>query len=254
MYAVHLVSHRAGECYLGEILVTWAESKSSFGATKCDGGAIWHTRVVVRSTHASSFDGLCAIVAETPKLNPLDGHLFLFRGKVRVIDLPESEKSCPCCGKPMHPIGEECSEQLGYVPASVKIIETRRKKYACKAWLDQQAIAVLPKSGLGQAVSYALKNWDALCRYTEQGYLEPDNNFSGQHMRNVALARKAFLFVGSDRGGKAAAICFSLMESCKVNQVNPLMYMTYLFSNVCNKQHTLLMPHEFPKSDGQQIG
>jgi transposase len=123
-----------------------------------------------------------------------------------------------------------------------------------KAWLDQQANAVLPKSGLGQAVSYALKNWDALCRYTEKGYLEADNNFAEQHMRNVAIGRKSFLFVGSDRGGKAAAIYYSLMESCKVNKVNPLTYMTYLLSNVRNKKHTLLLPHEFALSDRCAVG
>jgi transposase len=60
---------------------------------------------------------------------------------------------------------------------------------AFKAWLDIQAHAVLPKSALGRAVFYALKNWDALCRYTEQGYLEPDNNFAEQSLRPVAVER-----------------------------------------------------------------
>ncbi len=53
---------------------------------------------------------------------------------------------------------------------------------AFKAWLDIQAHAVLPKSALVRAVFYALKNWDALCRYTDQGYLEPDNNFVEQSL------------------------------------------------------------------------
>jgi len=123
-----------------------------------------------------------------------------------------------------------------------------------KAWLDVQANAILPKSALGTAISYTLKNWDALCRYTEQGYLEIDNNFAEQCMRPVAVGRKAFLFVGSERGGKAAAIYYSLMESCKVNQVNPLTYMTYLLSNVRNKNVTLLLPDEFTASRIEQIG
>ena len=62
--------------------------------------------------------------------------------EIQVIDLPESEKVCACCGQPMHAIGEDCSEQLGYVPASLKIIETRRKKYACKACPDQISWAI----------------------------------------------------------------------------------------------------------------
>ena len=123
-----------------------------------------------------------------------------------------------------------------------------------KAWLDVQANAVLPKSLLGTAIQYTLKNWDALCRYTEQGYLELDNNYAEQCMRPVAIGRKSFLFVGSERGGRAAAIYYSLMESCKVNKVNPLTYMTYLLGNVRNKKITLLLPDEFDGSSVSQIG
>ena len=99
---------------------------------------------------------------------------------------------------------------------------------AFKAWLDVQANAVLPKSGLGQAMQYALKNWTTLCRYTDEGYLEADNNYAAQCLwRPVALGRKNFLFVGWEPAGAAAAIYYSLIESCKVNKVNPLSYMTY---------------------------
>jgi hypothetical protein len=140
--------------------------------------------------------------------------------------------------------------------------ERRQQRQLCsvpvlhqfKAWLDVQANAVLPKSLLGNAIQYTLKNWDALCRYTEQGYLELDNNYAEQCMRPVAIGRKSFLFVGSERGGRAAAIYYSLMESCKVNKVNPLTYMTYLLGNVRNKKITLLLPDEFTASAIEQIG
>jgi transposase len=81
---------------------------------------------------------------------------------------------------------------------------------------------VLPKSALGGAIFYTLENWHALCRYTEQGYLEPDNNYVERCLRPVVLGRKNFLFVGSERAGRAAAIYYSVVESCKVNKVNPL--------------------------------
>lgn len=73
-------------------------------------------------------------------------------------------------------------------------------------------------------------------------------------MRPVALGRKNYLFVGSERGRKAAAIYYSLIESCKLNKVNSLTYMTYLLSNVCNKHITLPMPHEFNQTIITQIG
>ncbi len=125
---------------------------------------------------------------------------------------------------------------------------------AFKAWLDVQVNAVLPKSALGTAVLYTLKNWDALCRYTDQGYLEPDNNYAERCLRPVALGRKNFLFVGSERAGRAAAIYYSLVESCKVNKVNPLTYLTYVLGNVRNKQATLVTPDEFTASNITHIG
>jgi transposase len=123
-----------------------------------------------------------------------------------------------------------------------------------KAWLDVEVNGVLPKSALGNAIGYTLKNWDALCRYTEHGFLEADNNFAERCMRPVALGRKNYLFVGSERAGKAAALYYSLIESCKLNKVNPLTYMTYVLSNVRNKAITLLMPHEFHQINIVQVG
>lgn len=116
---------------------------------------------------------------------------------------------------------------------------------AFKAWLDTQANAVLPKSSLGAAVQYALKNWQALNRYTEAGYLEVDNNFAERCLRPVALGRKNFLFVGSERAGHAAAIYYSLIESCKVNKVNPLAYLTYVLGHARDASVTLPTPEEF---------
>lgn len=125
---------------------------------------------------------------------------------------------------------------------------------AFKAWLDIQVHAILPKSALGTAVLYTLKNWDALCRYTEAGFLEPDNNYAEQCLRPVALGRKNFLFVGSERAGHAAAIYYSLIESCKVNRVNPLTYLTYVLSNVRDKSFTIQTPDEFTVSNITHVG
>lgn len=122
-----------------------------------------------------------------------------------------------------------------------------------KAWLDLEVNGVLPKSVLGNAIGYTLKNWDALCRYTEHGFLEADNNFAERCMRPVALGRKNYLFVGSERAGNSAALYYSLIESCKLNQINPLTYMTYLLTNARNKAITLLMPHVFNQTNITQI-
>jgi transposase len=62
------------------------------------------------------------------------------------------------------------------------------------------------------------------------------------------------LFVGSERGGKAAAIYYSLIESCKLNKVNPLSYMTYLLANARNKNKLPLLPTEYECSNIAHIG
>lgn len=105
--------------------------------------------------------------------------------------------------------------------------------------------SVLPKDSLGQAVQYALKHWTALTRFTETGHLDASNNFAERCMRTVAVGRKAFLSVGSERAGHAAAIYYSLVESCKANKVNPLTYLTYILSNARNKAVVLPTPDDF---------
>ena len=67
----------------------------------------------------------------------------------------------------------------------------------------------------------------------------------GKPSKEVAIGRKAFLFVGSERAGHAAAIYYSLVESCKANSVNPLTYLTYILSNTRNRAVQLPTPDEF---------
>jgi transposase len=88
-------------------------------------------------------------------------------------------------------------------------------------WLVAQAPKVLPKSPLGQAIGYVLPRWDGFTRYCEDGALSIDNNLSERMIRPCAIGRKNYLFFGSDRGGRTAAILYSLMASCKANAVEP---------------------------------
>ena len=93
------------------------------------------------------------------------------------------------------------------------------------AWLETESPKVLPKSDVRAAMEYTLANWMALCRYTESGWLDADNNAAENALRGIALGRKNWLFCGSDRGGRAAAIHFSLMSSCKRHGHDPFVYL-----------------------------
>jgi hypothetical protein len=101
-----------------------------------------------------------------------------------------------------------------------------------RAWLAAQAGDALPKSPLGQAIGYALSNWEALARYPEQGYLAIDNNLAERTLRPAAIGRKNWLFVGNDQGGRTAAVLFTLIASAKANHVDPYAYLRALFTEL----------------------
>jgi len=94
-----------------------------------------------------------------------------------------------------------------------------------KKWLDDQKGQVLPKSVLGQAIGYALNNWQALVRYQEQGYLAIDNNLSERTLRAIALGRNNWGVLGSASGGQTAAVLYSVVGTCKHLGIDPFRYL-----------------------------
>lgn len=76
-------------------------------------------------------------------------------------------------------------------------------------WLTEQGRHALPKSPIGQAIAYTRSNWAALCRYPEQGELSIDNNLAERMLRAQAIGRRIWTFLGSDRGGRTAAVLYS---------------------------------------------
>jgi transposase len=121
-----------------------------------------------------------------------------------------------------------------------------------KAWLESRLIAnggpVLPKSPMAQAITYALNQWDALCVYTTDGELNIDNNIAERALRRIAVGRGNWLFMGSDNGGRTAAILFSLIATCERHKVNPFEYLrdvlTRIAAHPMNRLAELL-PHRW---------
>ena len=117
-----------------------------------------------------------------------------------------------------------------------------------RRWLDDQHVEVLPKSPMGQAIGYALSNWRALTRYTQDGDLSIDNNVSERALRPVAIGRKNWLFAGSDAGGKTAAILMSLIRSCERHDVEPLAYLRDVLTRIADMtipQLSQLLPDQW---------
>jgi transposase len=115
-----------------------------------------------------------------------------------------------------------------------------------KMWLLKQSAKVLPKSPLGNAISYTLNNWVALTQYLGNGILDIDNNRAERLIRPVTVGRNNWNFAGNDRGGRAAAIIYSLIESCKLNKINPYEYLRDVLArlpNTLNRDIRLLLPY-----------
>ena len=100
------------------------------------------------------------------------------------------------------------------------------------AVLEHLANDALPKSPLGEAVSYARSLWPSLVRYLDDGRLPIDNNPAEQAIRAVALGRKNWLFAGGDEGGRRAALLYSILATCRSAGVEPFAYLTDVLGRI----------------------
>jgi transposase len=93
-------------------------------------------------------------------------------------------------------------------------------------WLNEQKPKHPPKGIMGNAVTYALKNWQALTRFITDVGIPPDNNRSERALRLVALGRKNFLFAGNKEAGENLAALYTVVATCIAHEVDPLAYLT----------------------------
>jgi transposase len=109
---------------------------------------------------------------------------------------------------------------------SVPILE------AFKNWLDTHLTKTSPHSKIYEAIRYSLGNWDYLNNYLKDGRIEIDNNLLENAIRPFALGRKNWLFSSSPQGAKAGAIFYSLIETCKANNIEPFKYLCTMLHRI----------------------
>ncbi|AZG76614.1 IS66 family transposase [Methylocystis rosea] len=103
---------------------------------------------------------------------------------------------------------------------------------ALKPWLREKLALISQKTKLAEAIRYALSRWDGLTRFIDDGRIEIDSNIVERAIRPIALNRKNALFAGSDGGAEYWAIIASLIETCKLNGVDPQAYMADVLTKI----------------------
>lgn len=103
-----------------------------------------------------------------------------------------------------------------------------------KTYLETSLARVSRKGDLAVAIRYCLTRWAALTRYTLDGRLEMSNNAAERAIRPLTLGRRNWTFLGSDTGGERAAVFFTIIQSCKLNKIDPEAYLTNIISRIAD--------------------
>jgi hypothetical protein len=103
---------------------------------------------------------------------------------------------------------------------------------ALQGWLRATHATLSVKSPLAGAIQYTLARWTALARYVEDGRIEIDNNAAERAIRALVLGRRNYLFAGSDAGGETAARLYSLIGTCRLNDIDPHLYLRYVLERI----------------------
>jgi len=103
-----------------------------------------------------------------------------------------------------------------------------------RQWLAVTLKSVSAKSEIAAAIHYSLKRWEALSRYCDDGLIEIDNNCAERALRGPVLSRKNFLFAGADSGGERAAAMYTLLETAKLNGLNPEAYLRHVLERIAD--------------------
>jgi hypothetical protein len=103
---------------------------------------------------------------------------------------------------------------------------------AFEKWLEANMSQVLPKSKIGKAIAYTYDLYPRLVRYVIDGRYRIDNNGAENGVRPLALGRKNYLFCGNHEAARRTAIIYSLLGTCKINNVNPVEWLTDVFNRI----------------------
>jgi transposase len=106
------------------------------------------------------------------------------------------------------------------------------------SWMRQERAKLSRHNDVAKAMDYMLKRIDAFARFLDDGRICMSNNAAERALRGIALGRKSWLFAGSDRGGERAAVMLTLIQSCKLNNVDPQAWLADVLARIADHKIT----------------
>jgi transposase len=146
----------------------------------------------------------------------------------KLFDEFERTKS-PIAEQALRRIGELYTIEVEIAGQSAERRHRLRQEHAVPILID---LKTWFQTSLAKALQYALTRWDALCLYTNDGRIGIDNNPAERALRGIAITRKNFLFLGSETGGVRAAVLYTVLETAKLNGLNPEAYLADLIDRM----------------------
>lgn len=149
-------------------------------------------------------------------------------------------------------IDEQFEKNPTPLPRDAQIVRQIRQQKAkpvadkLYAWLQEKRLGTTKNASITKAIEYCLKRWQALTRYLDDGNLPIDNNWAENQMRPWALGRKNWLFAGSLESGQRAANVMSLVQSARLNGIDPYAYLADVLRRLPthkDKDIDELLPH-----------
>lgn len=127
--------------------------------------------------------------------------------------------------------------------SAVERLAARRKDVAPLVdelidWMKRERAKLSRHNDVAKAMDYMLKRVDAFTRFLDDGRICVSNNAAERALRGIALGRKAWLFVGSDRGGERAAVLFALIQTCRLNDVDPQAWLADVLARIADHKAT----------------
>ena len=101
-------------------------------------------------------------------------------------------------------------------------------------WFETKLPQLPGRSALAQAIRYAITRMKRMRAYLDNGICELDNNTAERSVRGIAVGRKNYMFAGSDSGGKRAAAIYTLIETAKLNNINPQAWLTDVLKRIAD--------------------